>query len=280
MTRLIQRAAELPPRNKRRAAVFTMGALHAGHVALMHAARKLVGEAGEVVVTIFVNPTQFNDPQDLAKYPRTLEADVILCTEAGVDWVFAPSVDEMYPPHQDLPQFSAGKLGTILEGASRPGHFDAVATVVHRLLDLTEPHVTVFGEKDYQQVAVVRRMVAESRFPVEVVAAPTVRESDGLAMSSRNVRLDAHARQLAAEIPTALSLAVNHLAINADPDAAAAQAIAHLQNFPEIEIDYVVVTDVQLREAPIFGEARILCAVVVDGVRLIDNMPCRVGSAL
>ena len=177
-----------------RGAVFTMGALHAGHVELMRRCRELIGPDGSLIVTVFVNPTQFGDPKDLENYPRTLEADSALCEAAGVDVLFAPTVQEMYPPGVPLPQFSAGWLGSVLEGRSRPGHFDAVASVVHRLLSITQADVTCFGEKDYQQLAVIRQMARDLDLPVEIVGAPTMREA-GMEAQMQSRQIDADSRR-------------------------------------------------------------------------------------
>ncbi len=184
----------------RTAVVMTMGALHAGHAALIRAARARVGDEGLVTVTVFVNPLQFGAGEDLDRYPRTLEADLELAAEAGADIVLAPPVRDVYPCGEPEVRVTAGPMGGRYEGASRPGHFDGVLTVVAKLLHLTRPDVAFFGEKDAQQLAVIRRMVTDLNFPVRVVGVPTVREPDGLALSSRN-------RYLApAERTTALAL--------------------------------------------------------------------------
>ncbi|WEV26927.1 pantoate--beta-alanine ligase [Streptomyces sp. 71268] len=184
----------------RTAVVMTMGALHAGHASLIRAARARVGDEGLVTVTVFVNPLQFGAGEDLDRYPRTLEADLELAAEAGADIVLAPPVRDVYPGGEPEVRVTAGPMGERYEGASRPGHFDGVLTVVAKLLHLTRPDVAFFGEKDAQQLAVIRRMVTDLNFPVRVVGVPTVREADGLALSSRN-------RYLApAERTTALAL--------------------------------------------------------------------------
>jgi pantoate--beta-alanine ligase len=255
-----------------------MGALHDGHAQLMRECRSLIGEDGLLVVSIFVNPTQFSDPSDLEKYPRTLEADLDLCSRNSVDVVFAPSVEEMTPENLDLPQFSAGALGLTLEGESRPGHFDAVATVVHRLISITEPDVSCFGEKDYQQVAVVRQMIAEAKLDVEIVGVPTVRESDGLAMSSRNVRLSTAERTIASVIPR--SLEACRLAAIHGVEAAVAAGLEVLATEPAVSVDYFAIRATDLGEPPAMGEARALVAVNLGSVRLIDNGPIVLGSAL
>ncbi|WP_052286798.1 pantoate--beta-alanine ligase [Streptomyces sp. 769] len=211
---LVRTAADLralPRRSGVRAVVMTMGALHEGHAALVRAARERVGPQGQVVVTVFVNPLQFGAGEDLDRYPRTLDEDVLLAARAGADAVFAPSVDEVYPGGEPQVRVSAGPMGTVLEGASRPGHFDGVLTVVAKLLHLTAPDLAFFGEKDAQQLAVIRRMAADLNFPVEVVGVPTVREADGLARSSRNRYLSGPERRTALALSAALFAARDRL---------------------------------------------------------------------
>jgi len=265
------------PHGARRGAVFTMGALHAGHVSLMKFCRAAIGADGLLIVTVFVNPTQFNDPRDLEKYPRTLEADLAVCESAGVDVVFAPSVDEMYPPSEPVEEFFAHALGGQLEGASRPGHFDAVATVVHRLLQITAPDVTCFGEKDYQQLQVVRRMVADAGMAVDVIGVPTVRDTDGVALSSRNQLLAPNARAAAALIPQALEV-LSREAAAGSVESAVAAGLAVLAGNPQISVDYLTIRAVDLGPAPSHGAARALIAVTIDGIRLIDNIPLNIGG--
>ncbi|MEV0371478.1 pantoate--beta-alanine ligase [Streptomyces sp. NPDC050636] len=212
--RLVHTAAalrDLPHRSGRRAVVMTMGALHEGHATLIRAARARAGRQGQVVVTVFVNPLQFGPAEDLDRYPRTLDADVVLAGEAGADVVFAPSVDEVYPGGRPQIGIAAGPMGTLLEGASRPGHFDGVLTVVAKLLHLTAPDVAFFGQKDAQQLAVITRMAADLNFPVEIVGVPTVREDDGLALSSRNRYLSAAERRTALALSAALFAARDRL---------------------------------------------------------------------
>ncbi|MEY3407937.1 MAG: hypothetical protein RL038_998, partial [Actinomycetota bacterium] len=253
-----------------RAAVFTMGALHEGHAALMKAARGAVGATGEVVVSIFVNPTQFNDPKDFAKYPQNLDADLAICEAAGVDLVFAPTVDEMY--RGEIPEYSAHALGGILEGEHRPGHFDAVATVVARLLELTKPAHTFFGEKDYQQLVVIRRLVAELRLPVVVHPVKTVRAESGLALSSRNQRLSPQGFNVAASLGKALAVTCELLQAGDSIENAKAAGLKILQS-EDIKLDYFEVCDVDLNVATESTKVfRVLLAAIVEGVRLIDNM--------
>ncbi|MFJ8941222.1 pantoate--beta-alanine ligase [Streptomyces sp. NPDC102365] len=191
-------------RTGRRAVVMTMGALHEGHATLIRTARRLAGGDGEVVVTVFVNPLQFGAGEDLDRYPRTLDADIKIAEKAGADVVFAPSVDEVYPGGEPQVRISAGPMGERLEGSARPGHFDGMLTVVAKLLHLTRPDVALFGQKDAQQLALIRRMVRDLNFGLEIVGVPTVREADGLALSSRNRYLSAGERRTALALSQAL----------------------------------------------------------------------------
>ncbi|MEU3145990.1 pantoate--beta-alanine ligase [Streptomyces sp. NPDC006999] len=191
-------------RTGRRAVVMTMGALHEGHATLIRAARDLAGPAGEVVVTVFVNPLQFGEGEDLDRYPRTLDADLGLAGQAGADVVFAPSADEVYPGGEPQVRVNAGPMGARLEGAARPGHFDGMLTVVAKLLHLARPDVALYGQKDAQQLALIRRMVRDLDFGVDIVGVPTVREADGLALSSRNRYLSATERRTALALSGAL----------------------------------------------------------------------------
>ncbi|MFF4270062.1 pantoate--beta-alanine ligase [Streptomyces sp. NPDC001536] len=205
-TTLLRTADELHARVRRgrRAVVMTMGALHEGHATLIRTAREIAGPEGEVVVTVFVNPLQFGEGEDLDRYPRTLDADIKIAEEAGADAVFAPSVDEVYPGGEPQVRVSAGPMGERLEGATRPGHFDGMLTVVAKLLHLTRPDVALYGQKDAQQLALIRRMVRDLNFGVEIVGVPTVREDDGLALSSRNRYLSAKERRTALALSQAL----------------------------------------------------------------------------
>ena len=178
----------------------TMGALHAGHASLV---KRCVAENDATVVSVFVNPTQFNDKNDLAKYPRTLDADCRLLEACGATFAFAPSVEEMYP-EPDTRHFSYAPLDTVMEGAFRPGHFNGVCQVVSKLFDIVKPDRAYFGEKDFQQLAIIREMVRQMHFPLEIVGCPIVREEDGLALSSRNMRLSAEERQQALRVATML----------------------------------------------------------------------------
>ncbi|WP_394814079.1 pantoate--beta-alanine ligase [Streptomyces salyersiae] len=224
-TTLLRTAAELDaltrPAGARRAVAMTMGALHDGHATLIRAARKAVGPEGQVVVTVFVNPLQFGEAADLDRYPRTLDADLALAAGAGADAVFAPSVDEVYPGGDPQVRIVAGPMGERLEGASRPGHFDGMLTVVAKLLHLSRPDAAFFGQKDGQQLALVRRMVRDLNFGVDIVAVPTVRDPDGLALSSRNRFLGADERRTALALSRALFAARDRLAAQQAPRASA-----------------------------------------------------------
>ncbi|MFF2503950.1 pantoate--beta-alanine ligase [Streptomyces sp. NPDC058067] len=206
MTTVLHTADDLRARARtgRRAVVMTMGALHDGHAELIRTARSIAGADGEVVTTVFVNPLQFGAGEDLDRYPRTLDSDVKIAEQAGADVVFAPSVDEVYPGGEPQVRVTAGPMGERLEGASRPGHFDGMLTVVAKLLHLTAADVALFGQKDAQQLALIRRMVRDLNFPVEIVGVPTVRESDGLALSSRNRYLSPEERRTALALSQAL----------------------------------------------------------------------------
>ncbi|MGW6461723.1 pantoate--beta-alanine ligase, partial [Streptomyces sp. NPDC055078] len=196
----------------RTAVVMTMGALHDGHAALVRAARERVGSAGFVVVTVFVNPLQFGAGEDLERYPRTLDADLAIAARAGADIVFAPAADAIYPDGQPQVRISAGPMGERLEGAFRPGHFDGMLTVVAKLLHLTRPDIAFYGQKDAQQLALIRRMVGDLNIPVEIVGVETVREDDGLARSSRNRFLAPAERSTALALSRALFAARDRLA--------------------------------------------------------------------
>jgi pantoate--beta-alanine ligase len=247
------------------AVVMTMGALHGGHRALIRAARE---QADAVLVTIFVNPLQFGPNEDFDRYPRTLEQDLEVCRAERVDLVFAPDRDEMYRGGPPQVRVSAGPLGEILEGASRPGHFDGVLTVVCKLFLLTRPHLAFFGEKDYQQLALIRQMVRDLEMPVEIRGVPTVREPDGLALSSRNRYLTAEQRQAA----LALSRALREGAAQGDADSVRAVAAKFLSESTGIAVDYLALTDPSLGPAPSVGPARLLVAARVGTTRLIDNV--------
>ena len=259
------------------AAVLTMGALHAGHLALAEQARAHVGPDGTVLLTVFVNPLQFGAGEDLSRYPRSLDADAAAAQKAGVDLVFAPDVDEVYPDGPATVTVDPGPLGTVLEGAARPTHFRGVLTVVAKLLNLVVPSVSVFGEKDYQQLVLVRRMCRELEMGVEIVGCPIVREPDGLAMSSRNAYLSSAERQHALALSRALE-AGRRAAVDGI-DAALAAARAVLDDEPSVLLDYLVVTDENLDAAPAGGPARMLVAATVGTTRLLDNTAVTLGPS-
>ena len=262
-----------------RAVVMTMGALHDGHAELVREARRRVGPGGSVVVTVFVNPTQFGAGEDFERYPRTLSADVALAERAGADVVFAPDAVEVYGPARGFTEGSVtidpGSLGATLEGAARPGHFRGVLTVVAKLLAMTQPTMALYGEKDYQQLVLIRRMVRDLDLPVEVIGVPTVREPDGLARSSRNAYLSADERATATAVPQALDAVARRAAEGVEAAIGAGSAI--LDAVPGIAVDYLVITDPELGPAPVSGEARALIAVTVGSTRLIDNRAVTVG---
>lgn len=260
------------------ALVPTMGALHAGHLSLVDEARR---RADRVWVSIFVNPTQFNDPRDLQCYPRVMDADLAACREAGVDLVFTPDASEMYPPGSET-HVEVAELTKPLCGRSRPGHFRGVTSVVAKLLLAAKPHVAVFGEKDYQQLAAIRRMVRDLNFDVEIAGGATVREPDGLALSSRNANLDPEARRQAVVLVRALAAAERAVAAG-ERDAARLlhRVEAEIEKAPLARVDYAELRDPEtLAPAPAHLEGPALLALAVfmqpagsDGetVRLIDN---------
>ncbi len=260
------------------ALVPTMGALHEGHAALLRAARHAAG-AGPVVASIFVNPLQFAPGEDLDRYPRTFEADLELCGREGVDVVFAPAAAEVYPDGEPLVTVEPGPLAAELEGAVRPGHFRGVLTVVAKLFGLTRPDLAFFGEKDYQQLVLVRRMSRDLCLGVDVLGVETEREADGLALSSRNRYLDPGDRRHAVALSRALRAARAHGAGGAD--AALAAAAAELEA-DRVEPDYLEIRTPDLgpldRGARGPVEARILVAARVGTTRLIDNLPLTLGD--
>ncbi len=257
------------------AVVMTMGALHGGHTALLQAARTRVGPAGRVMATIFVNPLQFGPGEDYDRYPRGLDADVALCAEHGTDLVFAPGRGDMYPDGPPLVQLHAGPLGDELEGAARPRHFAGVLTVVAKLLGLTRPDVAVLGEKDYQQLVLVRRMVADLDLGVDVLGVATVRDADGLALSSRNRWLSADERTTAQALPAALRAGA---AAGREGPAASLGAAAAVLDAAGLQPDYLTLRSPDLGPAPPAGAARLLVAARVGTVRLIDNTPVLLGE--
>ena len=253
------------------ALVPTMGALHAGHASLITTARERVGAEAPLVVSIFVNPMQFAPGEDLDRYPRTLEADLEVCAAHGVDMVLVPSVEEVYPGGDPQVTVEPGPLGAVLEGASRPTHFRGVLTVVAKLFGLVRPDVAVFGQKDYQQLALVRRMVEDLCLGIDVVGAETVREDDGLALSSRNRFLDPEQRLQAVALHRTLAAAQQ--AASGGAEAALAAARDELRRATGVDLDYLELTGPDLGPAPSVGEARLLVAARVGSTRLIDNAP-------
>jgi pantoate--beta-alanine ligase len=258
------------------AVVMTMGALHDGHLALLRAAR---AANDHVLATIFVNPLQFGPNEDFDRYPRTFEADLEVCRGAGVDVVFAPSTAEMYPDGEPEVRVNPGPLGERLEGASRPGFFHGVLTVVLKLMHLVRPDRAYFGEKDYQQLTLVRRMVRDLDLPVEVVGVPTVREPDGLALSSRNRYLSPPERESALTLSRALHAGQAAAARGRGPDGVLAAARACFDEAGDsVKLDYLVLTDPGLRPVAdgYRGPARLLVAAWVGTTRLIDNAPVEI----
>ncbi|WP_461065168.1 pantoate--beta-alanine ligase [Spirosoma horti] len=250
----------------------TMGALHEGHITLIDAARS---ENDVVVSSIFVNPTQFNNPDDLARYPRTLEDDCQKLAAAGCDVVFAPSVAEMYPEPTTL-RLNFGELETVMEGAFRPGHFNGVGTVVAKLFNMVQPDKAYFGQKDLQQVAVIRRLVRDLSFCVELVRCPTIRESDGLAMSSRNRNLTDIEREQATALFKALTLAHDLLVEGHSTTQAKAAVTGFFTGNPHFRLEYVEIVNADTLQlasevlAP--GQTAICLAAHLGNVRLIDNL--------
>jgi pantoate--beta-alanine ligase len=247
----------------------TMGALHDGHVALIRSARDRVGPDGAVTVTIFVNPLQFGVGEDLERYPRSLAADIDICRAEGVDVVFTPHRDEMFPDGEPAVTIDPGPLGAELEGVARPAHFAGVLTVVAKLLNLTVPTYALFGEKDYQQLVLVRRMVRDLEMPYEIVAVPTVREPDGLALSSRNRYLDSDERSVALALSRSLAAGVEAAPAGARAVLDAGRAV--LDAGQGVDVDYFELRDPELRTGPASGETRLLVAARVGATRLIDN---------
>jgi pantoate--beta-alanine ligase len=268
-TRLVRSRAELAEARAampgRVGLVPTMGALHDGHLANIEAARE---RADHTVVSIFVNPLQFDQAADLARYPRSLEADLAICERAGVDLVWAPDLDTVYRGGEPEVRVTAGPLSDQLEGPHRPGHFDGVLTVVTKLFSSVRPDLACFGEKDYQQLTLVRRLALDLDLPVEVVGVPIVRDPDGLALSSRNVFLSGPERARALALSRALAAG---RAAAGSPAAVLAAARAVLEEAPGVAVEYLELRDPQLGPPPRYGAARLLVAARVGSIRLIDN---------
>lgn len=252
----------------------TMGALHAGHRSLVERARK---ENDVVVVSVFVNPTQFNNPTDLSTYPRTEEADCAMLAECGVDFAFVPSVEEIYP-EPDTRVFDLGPVAEVMEGAMRPGHFNGVAQIVSKLFRYTMPDRAYFGEKDFQQIAVIRRMVELEGFKLEIVPCPIVRENDGLALSSRNVRLTPEGRAIAPEIRKALEASLSLKCDGMTPVQVAEETTRRINAVAGLETEYFLIVDaLTMQPVETWAQASengaVGCVTVYCGdVRLIDNI--------
>jgi pantoate--beta-alanine ligase len=257
----------------------TMGALHAGHRALLSRAGQV---AEQVVVSIFVNPLQFGPAEDLARYPRTLDADLAMCADQGVALVFAPAVDQVYPDRgRAVTTVDPGRLGRVLEGAARPGHFAGVLTVVAKLFHLLRPDVAVFGQKDAQQLILIRQMVADLDFPVRIEEIATVREPDGLALSSRNRYLSGAERQSALALHRALQAGGTQTEPAAVLAAAAAVLTPAASADPPLVLDYLALfdpADLSAVAADYSGEAILAVAAKVGATRLIDNVRVKIGS--
>lgn len=249
----------------------TMGALHPGHLELMKQAKM---ENNILVVSIFVNPIQFNNPEDLKKYPRTFETDRQMLENIGCDFLFYPSAEEMYP-EPDTSQYDFGALAACMEGEKRPGHFNGVAIVVRKLFEIVEPDKAYFGEKDFQQLAIIQALVRKLNMPVQVVSCPIVRETDGLAMSSRNMRLSKEARQEAPFIYETLKRAIT-LFPTYSPEALKHWVAGQFENKETFKIDYIEIADTtELQAVHNWEDASgisLFVAVFLDEVRLIDNI--------
>ena len=249
----------------------TMGALHQGHLSLYKAAKK---ENDEVISSIFVNPTQFNNPDDFQKYPKTLEKDLELLEKAGVDAVYVPNVEEMYPDGLNSKKYDFDGLENEMEGKYRPGHFDGVGTIVEELFRQVQPHNAYFGEKDYQQLAIIKKMVEKTKLPVKIHGVPTLREEDGLAMSSRNVRLTETQRKEATIIYETLTKVKEWFKVLSVEEIK--QKVTDIFRNSNFELEYFVIADEEtLKEANAIDEDKEYRAFIVayaDTVRLIDNM--------
>jgi len=267
---LEKRSSECHQRGEHIVIVPTMGNLHRGHLALVDEAKK---QGGRVVVSIFVNPTQFSEGEDFERYPRTLDADLEILAGVGADVVFAPSVDEVYPRGSEEETIFAGPIGDVLEGAIRPGHFDAVVTVCKRLFDMSHADVAVFGEKDAQQLYLVTQMAQSLTPPVRIVGVPTVRDHDGLALSSRNSYLSTGDRQAALALPHTLEALTQRVSQGEKLASALAAGQLALAADPALELDYLESVNPDTFEASGEGDshALILGAISVGGTRLIDN---------
>lgn len=255
------------------AAVLTMGALHQGHAELVRYTKANTPSGTRVIATIFVNPTQFNNSSDLAEYPRTLDSDLDTLQSAGADAVFVPDVAQMYPNGLEVnPPIEPGAIGDVLEGKARPGHFRGMLTVVERLLSITHANYSFFGEKDFQQLTLVKAMVTATKMPIEIVGVPTVRDEFGVALSSRNRRLSEQAIEHAKLIPAAMNKATEVFLSTSSIDEAEASGIAILEQSGKFEIEYFEIRSNDLVSLPTIDNARVFVAVNTEDVRLIDNL--------
>lgn len=248
----------------------TMGALHQGHISLVQCARE---KTDFVVASIFVNPIQFNIQSDFDTYPITITEDKAKLADNGCDIVFIPSVEEMYP-EKPAESYNFGQMETVMEGACRPGHFNGVAVVVRRLFDLVQPDFAFFGQKDFQQLAIIKQLVAQLELPVQIVPCPTIRESDGLAMSSRNVRLNQEQRQASVRISSALRNAITGI-FGTEQDSMVAQITDYINQDKNLDVEYISIVDSTTLQHIAGNDLTnaVVCAAVFAGdVRLIDNM--------
>ena len=253
----------------------TMGALHRGHISLVEQSLSM---ADLTLVSIYVNPTQFNNAEDLEKYPSTLEQDLTLLSATGDVVVYLPTQNDLYPNGLHSRNFDFGSLGTFMEGAGRPGHFEGMATVVTRFFEIIRPHHAFFGEKDYQQLAIIKQVVADENWPVEIIACATLREDDGLAMSSRNLRLSAEQRSAAKEIHRIISQWISSTDFNATmPHAARITLIENINSIDHLEVEYLEFsasnTLIPVDRFDLNVPTRVFAAVMCGKVRLIDNLP-------
>ena len=253
----------------------TMGALHRGHISLVEQSLSM---ADLTLVSIYVNPTQFNNAEDLEKYPSTLDQDLTLLSATGDVVVYLPTQNDLYPNGLHSRNFDFGSLGTFMEGAGRPGHFEGMATVVTRFFEIIRPHCAFFGEKDYQQLAIIKQVVADENWPVEIIACATLREDDGLAMSSRNLRLSAEQRSAAKEIHRIISQWISDTDFNATmPHAARKTLIENINSIDHLDVEYLEFsasnTLIPVERFDLNVTTRVFAAVMCGKVRLIDNLP-------
>ena len=253
----------------------TMGALHRGHISLVEQSLSM---ADLTLVSIYVNPTQFNNAEDLEKYPSTLEQDLTLLSATGDVVVYLPTQNDLYPNGLHSRNFDFGSLGTFMEGAGRPGHFEGMATVVTRFFEIIRPHHAFFGEKDYQQLAIIKQVVADENWPVKIIACATLREDDGLAMSSRNLRLSAEQRSAAKEIHQIISQWISSTDFNATmPHTARIALVENINSIDHLEVEYLEFsasnTLIPVERFDLNVPTRVFAAVMCGKVRLIDNLP-------